>query len=117
MQNPPPSQAPASVLYVMEGHRRLVIDPADILYITADHVYADVWVEDRDRQVTVRSSLTALLEELPANFIRVHRGHIVNTDRVSAWSYRSVRIKEKDIPVGRSYSRDVLQYFKRLNRT
>jgi two-component system LytT family response regulator len=58
--------------------------------------------------------MKAVEEKFPAAlFARVHRSFIVNIKRVQAIEDNTITIDNKQIPIGQTYLRDVLQ---RLNK-
>jgi DNA-binding LytR/AlgR family response regulator len=58
--------------------------------------------------------MKAVEEKFPTGrFIRVHRSFIVNFNRIQALEDNTMLIEGKNIPVGQTYLRDVIQ---RLNR-
>lgn len=70
-------------LAVREGQKTIFVPVADIEWIEADDYY--VRVHAGGRAHLLRESLRSLEKTLdPARFVRVHRGAIVNRDRVAA---------------------------------
>jgi len=57
-----------------------------------------------------RETLTRLVEMLPPDrFIRIHRQYIVPLAKIESISGNTVYLREKDLPVGRSYRNDLKQ--------
>ncbi len=57
-----------------------------------------------------RETLTRLVEMLPSDrFIRIHRQYIVPLAKIESISGNTVYLREKDLPVGRSYRNDLKQ--------
>jgi two-component system LytT family response regulator len=68
-------------LVVPTSSGELLLDASEIDWIAADDYYAELYV--RGRRHLLRESLTSLAARLdPACFVRVHRGAIVNVERV-----------------------------------
>ncbi|MFN0728321.1 LytR/AlgR family response regulator transcription factor [Polaribacter gochangensis] len=80
----------------------------DILYIESSHVYVEVFLKNQQK-LLVRTSLTEILSNLSPNFIRVHRGFIVNIKYLSQINTSVVIIGNKNIPIGKKYKEDVLK--------
>lgn len=60
--------------------------------------------------ILVAKTLTAMEQALPTDlFLRVHRSFIVSLDRIEQISANSLRVEDVEIPVGRSYRRQVAQ--------
>lgn len=83
----------------------------DILYIKSDHVYVEVYL--KERTLLVRESLKNLLKELPKNhFFQVHRSYAVNIDHVVSFGAGIIFLSGIEIPVSRTYQRDLLARLK-----
>jgi len=64
---------------------------------------------DNGRLIT-RQTLKKLEDILPnEDFIRVHRSFIVPLHRLDSWTTYSVSIKDKEIPVGRTYRKTIMR--------
>ncbi len=85
------------------------VSTSDILYVEGLKDYALVHT-DRGRLITKQTmkNLEKLLS--PYDFIRVHRSWIVPYHRLSSWTSHSVSIEEKEIPVGKTYRKSVMDY-------
>jgi DNA-binding LytR/AlgR family response regulator len=86
---------------------------SSILYIEGLKDYAMVHT-DKGRLIT-RQTLKNLEDILPdEDFIRVHRSYIVPFRRLDSWTSYSVSIKEKEIPVGRTYRKSIMQLLENI---
>lgn len=74
----------------------------DILYIESDSEYVNYHFED-GKKIMANQSLSKLLNELPSQFIRVHRSYIVNKNKVTSLKGRSLMLSNTEIPVSDSY--------------
>ncbi len=74
----------------------------DILYIESDSEYVNYHFED-GKKIMANQSLSKLLNELPSQFIRVHRSYIVNKNKVTSLKGRSLMLSHTEIPVSDSY--------------
>ncbi len=100
---PPPNPAPTAGggldrLVVKKLNREFILNTADIDRIEADGNYVTIHAQGQD--YPLRESLAALEQKLDArHFARVHRGHIVNIDRIreiQPWDSGDYRILLKD---------------------
>lgn len=82
------------------------IEESDIIYVNSDHVYLEIHTTAQKKFV-IRKSMNAFVEELGADFIRIHKSYIVNMRHVSRLSSSQVVIGELELPVGKSYKADV----------
>ena len=94
-----------------ENENRVLVDYADILWAEARD--KKVYIRLTDEELLVRYTLKQLIERLPQiNFVRVHRGYLVNIDHVAEivpWFSGGflVRLKGVDtqqIPMSRRYA-------------
>lgn len=84
----------------------------DILFLQSEHVYVRIYLKNGE-QLLERNSLGSLLGQLPATrFMRVHRSFVINLRQVDRWTSGSLFIADFDIPISRTYKKQVLQ---RLN--
>jgi DNA-binding LytR/AlgR family response regulator len=104
-------EAPKAIMLFRSDRKTYRIAPDDILYIEGLSNYVRIFL--LDRQLTVYNSLTAMEQELPSAFLRVHKSYIVNTGALDAFSHESIEIGGKEIPIGGVYKKNVLE---RLNR-
>ncbi|WP_439128719.1 LytR/AlgR family response regulator transcription factor [Polaribacter sp.] len=83
----------------------------DILYLKSAHVYIEIYLKNNQKYL-VRTSLNEILKNLDQQFIRVHRGYIINTKHLTHINHTSVKIDNQEIPVGKKYREDIV---KRIN--
>lgn len=83
----------------------------DILYLKSAHVYIEIILKNNQKHV-VRTSLNQILNNLDNNFIRVHRGFIVNAKYLKQINQTSIKIENEEIPVGKKFREDIV---KRIN--
>ena len=55
----------------------------------------------------VYSSMTSILEKLTTKFIRVHRSHIVNIDKIEKIHGNYIEINGKQIKVSKTYKMEL----------
>jgi len=95
---PAAESAPLERLVVKKLNREFILNASDIDRIDANGNYVTIYA--RGNAWPLRESMAALERRLdPARFARVHRGHIVNLDRVreiQPWDSGDYRIKLAD---------------------
>ena len=80
----------------------------DILYLKSDQVYVEIIVQNQQKHV-VRTSLNDILNKLNTNFIRVHRGFVINVAFLSQINSNSVKIiDDEEIPIGKKFREDII---------
>lgn len=77
------------------------LSPSDVLYIKSDGVYIEIFTFKGS--IVQRKLLKDIVEELPDNFIRVHRSYLVNRDFIEKQSTKQITINGAHIPVSRSF--------------
>lgn len=58
----------------------------------------------------------ALNDDLPANFVLIHRSFIVNSDIINSYNYEVLRIGEKELTISRSYKKKIMDEMKKQNK-
>jgi two-component system LytT family response regulator len=104
------SKTVSKTLTVKIGGKILLIKLADIIYIEAEDKYVFLHTTDGKKHLT-EYTLSVLEEKLPEQFLRVHRGTIINTDGIkeirksfnSAFVFVMNNAAESRITSGRSY--------------
>lgn len=97
-------------LILKEGKIIHKLDVRDVLYVQGMKEYVS-WHTKERKLVTLHSlaHLESMLKD--KGFLRTHRSYIVNTHCVQTIQYNTVKISDKNIPIGRSYKSQVLEYF------
>mgnify|MGYP002795014839 CR=1 FL=1 len=74
-------KAPPFKIPVKQGNKTVLLDPVNILYITASGYYAEIFT--KDKKYVLRESLHNLDKLLEGHhFFRIHRSAIINMDQV-----------------------------------
>lgn len=95
-------QSKQLLLYADKTNYR--IHTADILYLKAEVGY--VKFVTLNRQILILDSLQSCKEKLSGfGFVRTHRSHIVNLDKIEKTTRSQVFIGDEMIPIGRTYQK------------
>jgi DNA-binding LytR/AlgR family response regulator len=90
-------------IFVKSDYQMVKIFLKDIIYIEGLDDYIKIYLSQRS--VLTLMTLKTIMQRLPAReFIRVHRSYIVPVSRIDHISKSKIRIGEKEIPIGVSYS-------------
>ncbi|WP_350292935.1 LytTR family DNA-binding domain-containing protein [uncultured Croceitalea sp.] len=85
----------------------------DIIFLKAEVDYVNV--VSAEREVLVLDSLKSWSEKLkPFNFLRIHRSHIINLDKIEKVSGNQVFIQSHELPIGRTYKNEFLDALKEI---
>lgn len=90
------------VLFVKDGTEKKKIVVDDILFIESSHVYVSVVL--KDQKLLVREALTDFHSKLPQDqFVKVHRGYIINLKKISRTDTGHLYIGDYTIPISKNY--------------
>lgn len=107
------SETSSKTITIYADKKNYRVITSSILYIEGLKDYAMVHT-DNGRLIT-RQTLKKLEDILPdEDFIRVHRSYIVPLHRLDSWTTYSVSIKDKEIPVGRTYRKTIMDLLENL---
>jgi len=91
-----------------ENYKRLNFD--DILFLKSDNVYVDIYTVQGTIH-TVRAKLGTYINKLDHNFLRIHRGYIINLTFLEAVGPVSVSLNGEEIPIGSTFKNDLMNTF------
>lgn len=104
----PTPVAQDSYIYFKVDKKMVKTKIADILYIESIKDY--VKVRTTEKEIITQQKISYLDESLPrAQFLRIHRSFIVNTDHIDAYTATDVEISKFKVPIGRNYKNDVMK--------
>jgi len=99
-----------NALFIKEKEHYKRLNFVDILYLKSDNVYIDIHTI-KGAVYTVRAKLGEYINKLDENFLRIHRGYIVNLAFLETVSTSSVNINGEEIPVGNTFKNDLMSTF------
>lgn len=108
-----------SQFIVKEKGLQRTIHVTEVLYIEASAVYAELHLEVG--KVLYRTSLNLLEQQLPVNFIRVHRSYILNSSFIQSYKYLQnstylITMKNGDVVISsRKYKERIAKKLRDLN--
>lgn len=90
-----------------------MLDVSTVLTVKALGDYVIIKTSDARKLVTL-STMKDMRETLGKGFMRVHRSHIVNTDRIDTVSQAAVVMRGGiTVPVGRVYRKELRKWYSR----
>ncbi|MEM0941878.1 MAG: LytTR family DNA-binding domain-containing protein [Bacteroidota bacterium] len=91
----------------MQGHRKVELD--SIFRLSADLDCTEIWM--KDERIVSSERLKHWSSELPGDiFIRVHKSHIINRNKISRLDGNRIYLKDGNmVPLGRSYKDDFMK--------
>lgn len=80
--------------------QKILLD--ELMYVEAKGDYLRFVLED-DKPLISKMTLKSILDQLPDNFIQIHRSFIVNRDKINAFQKDKVRIGTEWLTISRSF--------------
>lgn len=93
----------ANYFFINADYTSVKVVYADITYIEGLKDYIKIHLQSTTKPLISRMSMKSLEEQLPAQFIRVHKSYIVSKDHITAVKKNNVYIGGVELPVGESY--------------
>ncbi|MEP2026999.1 MAG: LytTR family DNA-binding domain-containing protein [Reichenbachiella sp.] len=78
----------------------------DILYIESLSDYIKIHVLDSDSPIISKAKISKIEQELPHEFIRIHRSFLVNRGQITTFNAEQVTIGNEQLPISRSYRKE-----------
>lgn len=94
-------------MFVRSDRKMIKIDFNSILYVESLSDYLKIYLEDKT--VVCRETISGFEEKLPKQlFIRTHRSFIAAIKKINSYTNEFLEIKDKAVPISRSYKESVL---------
>lgn len=101
-------------IFLREDREMVKVFLKDILYIESLRDY--VKVKTATNQIISYQKISFLEQKLPEKeFVRIHRSFIVSIDKISSFTFSSVKIGGIEVPIGRNYKQHALKVLNRNN--
>jgi DNA-binding LytR/AlgR family response regulator len=102
------SQHSDSYIYVKADKKVVKILLQDILYIESIKDYVQIYTTRKS--IITKNQIGNLEEKLPADkFVRIHKSYMVSISQINTFTSNTIEIKNKKLPIGRSYKNMVLK--------
>ncbi len=98
-------------IYVYSNKKNIKVYFDDILYVESVKDYVNIHTTGKN--IISKNTITKYEALLPDSFIRIHRSFIVNTSKITAFTHHDIEIGEKEIPIGSSYKKQVVELLKK----
>ncbi len=99
-----------SYMYVYADRKNVKVDLDEILYIESIKDYIRIHMTHQN--IIAKDTITRYEHILPHAFLRIHRSYIVNTSKITAFTQQDIEIGPKQLPIGVSYKRQVIDRLK-----
>lgn len=100
-------------LELMSNRQLVRIPYEDIIYIESLSDYIKVHSENQE-EITSKEKISALADKLPAQFLRIHRSFIVNSEKITRFNANEVELNGVQLNIGRSFKKEVMPVLKSI---
>ncbi len=104
------NEAAQGSIFVYSNKKNIKVDFDDILYIESLKDY--IRIHTSESSIISKDTITRYEEILPTSFLRIHRSFIVSIKKITAFTHQDIEIGSKEIPIGSSYKKAVLERLK-----
>ena len=101
---------PQGSIYVYSDKKNIRVNFQDILYIESIKDYIRIHLDSKT--IISKDTISRYEDLLPLEFLRIHRSYIINKNRITAFTQHDVEIGKKEIPIGVSYKKKVIEKLK-----
>lgn len=99
-------------IFVRSDRKMIKVDYNDIVYIESYSDYIKIHLTEQI--VVTRETISVIEAKLPKQkFMRIHRSYIIAINHISSFTNDHLTIKNKALPISRSYKKEVLQVLER----
>jgi len=109
-KNTPSTTQDGGSMYVYSDKKNIKVNFNDILYIESIKDYIRIHLPDNT--IISKDTISRYEEFLPDSFLRIHRSFIINKNHLTAYTQHDVEIGKKEIPIGVSYKKKVIEKLK-----
>lgn len=100
-------------MYVNSNKKYVKVEFEDILFVESIKDY--VRIHTPKKNIITKDKISDFSKKLPVSFLRVHRSFIVNSKKITAFTALDIEVGEKEIPIGSSYKKDILNRLKNFD--
>ncbi|MEE4116316.1 MAG: LytTR family DNA-binding domain-containing protein [Marinilabiliaceae bacterium] len=108
------SPADNDYMFVRSERKMIKVTFDNLLYIESIGDYVKLFM--REKTVVTRESLSGIEARLPKDdFLRIHRSFIVAINKIESYTGETIDIKNKELPVSRTYKDSVIRVLSSKN--
>ena len=100
-------------IFVRSDRKMVKINFDQILYVESLSDY--IKIHTNSKTIVTRETITNIEAKLPKEqFLRIHRSYIVSIKNIESYTNEFVEIKNKALPISRSYKESILQKLEKI---
>lgn len=92
-------------LIVKDGKDKVILNPSEIKYVKSEANYVVFYMENK--KVMSLMSMKRLEQELPPQFMRIHKSYLINKELLESIGTDHVVVSGNHVPVGPKYRDDI----------
>ena len=94
-------------IFVRSDRKMIKLNFSDVNYIESFSDYIKIHLDDKT--ILTRETISSIEAKLPQNdFLRIHRSYIVSFSKIESFTNECIEVKNKTLPISRSYKNDVM---------
>lgn len=97
-------------IYVQVNKKHVKVLFDRILFVESIKDY--IRIHTTDQRIITKDKISDFEKKLPDTFLRIHRSYIINMTKITAFTANDIEINDREIPIGISYKRQVLERLK-----
>jgi DNA-binding LytR/AlgR family response regulator len=107
-------------IFVRSERKMIKIDFVDITYIESYSDYLKIHTDSTSANnssstIITRETISSIEAKLPkTQFLRIHRSYIISIPAMSSFTSEHITIKNKALPISRSYKKEVLNFLEKF---
>ncbi len=100
-------------IFVRSNRKMIKIDFENIIYVESYSDYVKIHLTDNT--ITTRETISAIEAKLTkSKFLRIHRSYIVAINHIQSFTNEYISVASKDLPISRSYKKEVLKHLEKF---
>ncbi|MGL1887533.1 MAG: LytTR family transcriptional regulator [Reichenbachiella sp.] len=103
-------------LIIRENRSNKQLRLSQILYIESLADYIQIHLE-MDQLAKTKEKISVIANRLPNHFLRSHRSFIVNQNKITAFNKESISLDQIQIPISRSYKKEIFNTLDKIDKT
>lgn len=97
--------------FVRSDHKIIKIPVADVAYVEGMSEYLKIHFRDEQKAVVILMSMKTMEDQLPGNFMRIHRSYLINLHCITEMNKNRVFLgKDISLPIGDVYRDKLFEY-------
>jgi len=110
-QQEPNQPEKESYINIRANRQNNQVKLTDIFYIESMADYIRIILTSGEK-LDSRMKISHFGNQLPDNFIRIHRSYIVNKTHIDSFTREYVTIAKQELPISRTYKKEALEHLK-----